>query len=60
MDIDADMLNQILKSQAEADSDVISIVNSLMKSFIDESGRQPTIEEKRQIHASAYSSRHNS
>ena len=60
IDIDANIINQILKKQVEANPNVLAIATSLIKDFIEESERQPTIDEKRQIYASAYSSNHNS
>ena len=60
IDIDTNIINQILKKQAEADPNVLAIANGLIRDFTEESQRQPTIDEKRQIYASAYSSNHNS
>ena len=60
IDIDANIINQILKKQVEANPNVLAIATGLIKDFIEESERQPTIDEKRQIYASAYSSNHNS
>ena len=58
IEIDADIINQILKKQTEVDPNVLEIASGLVKDFVGESGRQPTIDEKRQINASAYSSLH--
>ena len=58
IEIDAEIINEILKKQTEADPNVLSIANSLVHDFIKSSDRQPTIDEKRQINASAYAALH--
>jgi hypothetical protein len=56
MDIDADMINQLLKNQSEADTGILKLIRHLSKEFLSSHDRQPSIEEKRNIQASAYAS----
>ena len=56
MEIDADIINKLLKNQSEADINILKLVKHLSKEFLSSHGRQPSIEEKRNIQASAYAS----
>ena len=58
IDIDADIISQILKSNSSVDSGVASVINSLRSGFVEENQRKPNIEEKRQMCVMAYASFH--
>jgi len=54
VDIDAEVINQILKDQSSVDLTTSNVVSELKKEFADKNDRNPTIEELRHIHVSAY------
>ena len=54
VDIDAEIINQILKEQSAVDAATANTVSELKKEFADKNGRNPTIEELRHMHVSAY------
>ena len=54
VDIDAEIINRILKDQSNIDLTTSNVVSELKKEFADKNDRNPTIEEVRHIHVSAY------
>lgn len=54
IDVDADIVNRILKNQSEADTVVVSVISDLKKDFSERNDRHPSIDETRQIQVSAY------
>ena len=54
VDIDAEIINRILKDQSSVDLTTSNVVSELKKEFADKNDRNPTIEELRHIHISAY------
>jgi len=54
MEIDADAINDILKNRTGVDSGVAMSVRDAKNQFLTQNGRQPTIDEIRQMHVSIY------
>jgi hypothetical protein len=57
-EIDADMINEILKSGAGVNKLIANTIESLKSGFVEENQRQPNIEERRQMSVTAYASFH--
>ena len=54
MDIDADVINSLLKRPAVINETVLSSLRVFKSDFNKRNDRQPSIDEARQIHVSAY------
>jgi hypothetical protein len=57
-EIDAEMINEILKSGAGVNKSIANTIESLKFGFVEENQRQPNIEERRQMCVTAYASFH--